>query len=223
MGSGGTALNGTLQNAGLTNGHFGQAPDFTVANPGVITNNPATIGNAFTFSARVPRPTGTRALPGSSKTAMPLRLPGTDTSNPGQYTAVLVYSRTTCRRFRLFRGVSVQANGLWNMVTSTWDGTTERIYYDGTLVYSAASRSFDTSFTGLFRFRLLPLLYPVGPYMSLVERQHGLDAYVYSRALSPPRSSRPPDAAGTTDNVLLRRRPPRSARAKRCTWATSTR
>lgn len=52
-GSLGSAANGTLANATLVAGQFGNALSFTGSSSGVITNNTVAIGNAFTFACWV--------------------------------------------------------------------------------------------------------------------------------------------------------------------------
>ena len=143
-GSLGSAANGTLANATLVTGQFGNALSFTGSGSGVITNNSVVIGNAYTFACWVSTTNGNsgykRIMLNNYQQSGYLGTNGT-----GQYLTIVkdnfVHSST-----------SPDTGGVWHHLAMTWDGTTQKFYYDGVINTTTVPSARNTTYTEKFGF-----------------------------------------------------------------------
>ena len=129
-GSLGSAADGTLQNATLVAGQFGNGLSFTGSSSGVRTNSSISIGNAFTFACWVSTTNGnsnfSRIIMNNYQNSGYL---GTNNANPGKYLTIVKGQFVT-------HTTAVDTSGSWHHLAMTWDGTAQSFYYDGALVLS---------------------------------------------------------------------------------------
>ena len=172
-GSLGSAADGTLQNATVVAGNMANALSFTGSDSGVITNNPVTIGNAFTLACWVSTTNGNggyhRIITNNYGSSGYL---GTD--GGGNYLPIV-------RGDFASNNQGIDASGAWHHLAMTWNGTVQCFYYDGQLVAGFPRTSNGpTNLTERFGFGCNS-----GGYS---EAWNGLmdDAYVFGRSLSAP-------------------------------------
>ena len=170
-GSLGSAADGTLQNATLVAGQYGNALSFTGSSSGVRTNNTVAIGNAFTLACWV---STTNSNGGYHRIIMNDYV-NSSYLGTGGGTAYLTIVKN------LFKDSpqSVDTTGAWHHLAMTWDGTSQRFYYDGALVsgYPTAGNS-PTTLTQKFGFGCNSGAYSE-PWNGKMD-----DAFVFGRALS---------------------------------------
>ena len=167
-GSLGSAADGTLANASLVTGQFNNALSFTGSSSGVITQNNVAIGNAFTLACWVSTTNANanyrRIILNNYQQSGYL---GTD--GGGNYLTIL-------KDQFAFTSTPPDTSGAWHHLAMTWDGTTQKFYYDGTL-NTSNTQSQNTTFTEKFGF---------GCNLGFGESWNGKmdDAFVFGRALS---------------------------------------
>ena len=167
-GSLGSTANGTLANATLVAGQFGNGLSFTGSGSGVRTNNDVAIGNAFTFACWVSATIGNgaykRIIVNTHEQSGYL-----GTGGGGNYLTIL-------KNQFLDSATVPDISGAWHHLAMTWDGTTQKFYYDGVLNTSRGETQ-NTTFTGKFGF---------GCNLGLSENWNGKmdEAFVFGRALS---------------------------------------
>ena len=183
LGSGGSGLNGTMQNGVPTSGPFGLAISFSGTASGVVTNQKASIGNAYTLSAWVSTTVSNlywpRIITNSYTASAYLGCGPSSAQYPNSYGLFTANNWNSISQ-------SVDTSGAWHMVTSTWDGTSQSIYYDGVLMGSwnlaSGSPGINSSLTQYFGFGC-DTPGSAGAYGG--SWQGGMDdSYVFTRALS---------------------------------------
>ena len=131
-GSLGSAANGTLQNATVVAGQFGNGLSFTGSSSGVRTNSSISLGNAFTLACWVSTTNGnsnfSRIIMNNYQNSAYL---GTNNANPGKYLTIIKNQFVT-------NTTAVDTSGAWHHLAMTWDGTAQNFYYDGVLISTTA-------------------------------------------------------------------------------------
>ncbi len=169
-GSLGAAANGTMVNATSVTGQFGNGLSFTGSGSGVRTNNDVAIGNAFTFACWVSTTNGNggykRIIVNDHSQSGYL---GTD--SPSKYLTIV-------KNNFVQSATGPDTSGAWHHLVITWDGTTQKFYYDGAINTTAVPSSRNTTYTGKLGF---------GSNLGLGENWNGKmdEAFVFGRALSP--------------------------------------
>ena len=170
-GSLGSAANGTLANASLVAGQFGNGLSFTGSGSGVRTTGTVAIGNAFTFACWVSTTNAnnnfSRIIMNNFGTSGYL---GTNNANPGKFLTIV-------KNQFVANTTSVDTSGAWHHLAMTWDGTAQKFYYDGVLV-STTSQTGPTTLTSQLGFGCNSGAYSEGWNGKMDE------AFVFGRALS---------------------------------------
>lgn len=170
-GSLGSAANGTLLNATVVAGQFGNGLSFTGGNSGVRTNSSIAIGNAFTLACWVSSTVANggyhRIITNNYGSSAYL---GTGGSGAGQYLTITQGGFIDTPN-------TVDTSGAWHHLAMSWDGASTRFYYDGVLVTTTAQTR-STTFNSQFGFGCNS--------GSFDEAWNGKmdDAFVFGRALS---------------------------------------
>ena len=168
-GSLGSAANGVLQGGSVVAGQFGNALSFSGSGSGIITTNTVAISNAFTFACWVSTANGNanyrRIILNDYQQSGYL-----GTHDNGRYLTILKDNFVASTTFP-------DTSGAWHHLVMTWDGTTQKFYYDGVINTSAVPSPRDTTLTQKFGF---------GCNLGAGENWNGKmdDAYVFGRALS---------------------------------------
>ena len=169
-GSLGSAANGVLQGGSVVAGQFGNALSFSGSGSGIITANTVAIGNAFTFACWVSTTAGQNGVYQRIILNDYQQSGYLGTVNDGRYLTIV-------KGNNFFSATSRDTSGAWHHLAFTWDGTTEKFYYDGVINTTAVPSAQNTTFTGKFGF---------GCNLGAGENWVGKmdDAYVFGRALS---------------------------------------
>ena len=167
-GSLGASANGVLQGGSVVAGQFGNALSFSGSGSGIITANTVAIGNAYTFACWVSTANGNsgykRIILNDYAQSGYL---GTDGN--GKYLTIV-------KNQFVSSATSPDTSGAWHHLVMTWDGATQKFYYDG-VINTSTAQSQNTTFTERFGF---------GCNLGAGENWNGKmdDAYVFGRALS---------------------------------------